>query len=209
MKRRREEDGDKEEQQVGKKKEAASGLEDLGFYFNDEGRLVSLATDEPFEFISPEHYDAVGAAVVRHIQQHMTSTSSSSSSSDRSDSALLEIWLPAHESEDEWRSLARLASTHQRDDEGGQQQEGRKRPREREPTACRYGLDCFRANEKHRREFWHPPSECRALREQVRCNVFVSPPEVMAAADRLLVFICGMGPVRFIHPRSPSLERLM
>jgi hypothetical protein len=136
----------------------------------------------------------------------MTSTSSSSSSSDRSDLALLEIWLPTYESEDEWRALARLASTHEHD-EGGQQQQqqGRKRPREREPTtACRYGLDCFRANEKHRRELWHPPSECRALREQVRCNVFVSPPEVMAAADRLLVFICGMGPVRFIHHPRPE-----
>jgi len=120
-----------------------------------EERLVSLATLEPFHFVSYDHrLNTVGAAVLRFIQDRMKLPAYG---------ALEEVWLPDYRRRAARTELATLLST----------------------------ITCPTTTSTNE-------AAAAALQQRLRCNVFISPPEVMATAKRLLVFICGMGPVRCV-----------
>ncbi len=125
-------------------------LHSFGYFFNTDGKLCSLSTNEPFKFVNSEHYEEVGQLVLRHIQTQMQTDPFG---------ALQEIWLPLS------------------------QQEGSRRP-----TA----VTRKRARSEKENSFCSP---------SLRCNVFMSPSSF--EGDKLLIFICGMGPVRYLfHPPS-------
>ncbi|KAL6046977.1 cotranscriptional regulator FAM172A-like [Balamuthia mandrillaris] len=171
-------------------------LEELGYYFDDEGRLREMAAGNGWSFTTKEDMEAVGEAVVQHIQRQMRE--------DGRYGPLEEIWLPLSDKEEEEEEDAV---------EEGKRRTNKKRKISKRP-ACLYGSKCYRQNPTHPQKYSHGSEEekeeekeekkatnkkeyekeGKATPQEPRCNIFLS--KNWQRANRLILFICGMGPAR-------------